>query len=196
MSTDTQVGLENIEPKSFWGYAIPAIRKIDRFTQYSGYLTMFLLVPLIFSSVAEVILRYFFKAPTAWAGDVTFMSNGSLFMLGSAFALLNGAHIRTDILWDKFSISKKGWIDLITYIILFLPVMGLLVWISIDDVIKSFQINEKSNLGLWQPIIWPLRAVVPVAFGLLFIQGISELLKSLWAVDKGTELVQHDKVEI
>ena len=87
-------------------------------------------------------------------------------------------------------------IDLITYTVLFLPVMGLLVWISIDDVIKSFQINEKSNLGLWQPIIWPLRAVVPVAFGLLFIQGISELLKSLWAVDKGTELVRHEKVEI
>lgn len=196
MSADTQIGLEQIRPNSFWSYAISTIRKIDRFTQYSGYLTMFLLVPLIFSSVAEVILRYFFKAPTSWAGDVTFMSNGSLFMLGSAFALLNGAHIRTDILWDKFSISKKGWIDLITYAVLFLPVMGLLVWISIDDVVKSFQINEKSNLGLWQPIIWPLRAVVPVAFGLLFIQGISELLKSLWAVDKGTELVQHEKVEI
>ena len=83
-----------------------------------------------------------------------------------------------------------------TYVVLFLPVMGLLTSISIDDVIKSFQINEKSNLGLWQPIIWPLRAVVPVAFALLFIQGISELLKSLWAVNTGTELVRHEKIEI
>ena len=196
MDSNVQGQLDESQLSPFWQFAIPMTRKIDRFTHYSGQLTMFLLVPLIFSSVAEVILRYFFKAPTAWAGDVTFMSNGTLFMLGSAFALLNGAHIRTDILWDKFSISKKGWIDLITYVILFLPVMGLLTSISIDDVIKSFQINEKSNLGLWQPIIWPLRAVVPVAFALLFIQGVSELLKSLWAVSTGTELVRHEKIEI
>ena len=196
MDSKVQGQIEESQLSPFWQFAIPMTRKIDRFTHYSGQLTMFLLVPLIFSSVAEVILRYFFKAPTAWAGDVTFMSNGSLFMLGSAFALLNGAHIRTDILWDKFSISKKGCIDLITYVILFLPVMGLLTSISIDDVIKSFQINEKSNLGLWQPIIWPLRAVVPVAFALLFVQGVSELLKSLWAVSTGTELVRHEKVEI
>ena len=196
MSDNVQSALDVSRLSPFWQVAVPLTRKIDRFTHYTGQLTMFLLAPLIFSSVAEVILRYFFKAPTSWAGDVTFMANGSLFMLGSAFALLNGAHIRTDILWDKFSVSKKGWIDLITYTVLFLPVMGLLVSISIDDVVKSFQINEKSNLGLWQPIIWPLRAVVPVAFALLFIQGISELLKSLWAVNTGTELVRHEKIEI
>jgi len=196
VSDNVQSALDVSRLSPFWQVAVPLSRKIDRFTHYTGQLTMFLLAPLIFSSVAEVILRYFFKAPTAWAGDVTFMANGSLFMLGSAFALLNGAHIRTDILWDKFSVSKKGWIDLITYVVLFLPVMGLLTSISIDDVIKSFQINEKSSLGLWQPIIWPLRAVVPVAFALLFIQGISELLKSLWAVNTGTELVRHEKIEI
>jgi TRAP-type mannitol/chloroaromatic compound transport system permease small subunit len=153
VSDNVQSALDVSRLSSFWQVAVPLTRRIDRFTHYTGQLTMFLLVPLIFSSVAEVILRYFFRAPTAWAGDVTFMSNGSLFMLGSAFALLNGAHIRTDILWDKFSVSKKGWIDLITYAVLFLPVMGLLVSISIDDVVKSFQINEKSNLGIWQPII-------------------------------------------
>jgi len=110
MDSNVQGQLDESQLSPFWQFAIPMTRKIDRFTHYSGQLTMFLLVPLIFSSVAEVILRYFFKAPTAWAGDVTFMSNGSLFMLGSAFALLNGAHIRTDILWDMFSISKNGWI--------------------------------------------------------------------------------------
>jgi len=76
VSDNVQIVVDESQLSPFWQMAVPLTRKIDRFTHYTGQLTMFLLVPLIFSSVAEVLLRYFFKAPTAWAGDVTFMSNG------------------------------------------------------------------------------------------------------------------------
>ena len=58
--------------------------------------------------------------------DVTTMSFGALFMLGAAYALLKGAHVRTDMLWEKFSDRKKGMIDSIAYILFFLPSMAML----------------------------------------------------------------------
>jgi TRAP-type mannitol/chloroaromatic compound transport system permease small subunit len=107
-----------------------------------------------------------------------------------------GAHVRTDMLWEKFSDRKKGVIDSVAYVLFFLPSMAILFAISIDDFFYSLSINEKSTSSLWQPVIWPLRAVIPLAAALLFLQGISELMKSLWAARTGEMLVHHEKIEV
>jgi TRAP-type mannitol/chloroaromatic compound transport system permease small subunit len=117
-------------------------------------------------------------------------------MLGAAYALLQGAHVRTDMLWEKFSDRKKGVIDSVAYVLFFLPSMAILFAISIDDFFYALSINEKSTSSLWQPVIWPLRAVIPMAAALLFLQGISELMKSLWAARTGAMLVHHEKIEV
>jgi TRAP-type mannitol/chloroaromatic compound transport system permease small subunit len=175
---------------------LAVIRAIDAITRWTGYLFMLLVAPLIVANVVEVFMRYVMNQPTSWALDVTTMSYGALFMLGAAYALLKGAHVRTDMLWEKFSDRKKGIIDSVTYLLLFLPSMVVLFGISIDDFFYSLSINEKSTSGIWQPVIWPLRAVIPLAAALLFLQGISELMKSLWAARTGEVLVHHDKVEV
>ena len=72
----------------------------------------------------------------------------------------------------------------------------ILFAISIDDFFYSLSINEKSTSGIWQPVIWPLRAVIPLTAALLFMQGISELMKSLWAARTGVALVHHEKIEV
>jgi TRAP-type mannitol/chloroaromatic compound transport system permease small subunit len=177
------------------GYLL-VIRVIDKITEWTGYLFTLLVIPLIFANVIEVFRRYALNDPTIWALDVTTMSFGALFMLGCAYALLKGAHVRTDMLWDKFSVRKKGWIDSVAYVLFFLPTMAVLFFMSVDDFLYSMSINEKSNSGAWQPIIWPLRAVIPITAALLFMQGISELMKSFWAARTGEELVHHDKIEI
>jgi TRAP-type mannitol/chloroaromatic compound transport system permease small subunit len=177
------------------GY-LGVIRAIDAFTEWTGPLFMLIVVPLILANVVEVIMRYVFKDPTIWALDITTMSFGALFMIGSAYGLLKGAHVRTDMLWDKFSDRKKGVIDSCAYIFFFLPTMAILCFSSYDDFLYSMSINEKSNSGAWQPIIWPLRAVITLATGMLFLQGISELLKSLWAARTGEVLVKHEKIEV
>jgi len=172
------------------------IRAIDGITQWTGYLFTLLVIPLIVANVIEVFMRYVMNAPTSWALDVTTMSFGALFMLGAAYALLKGAHVRTDMLWEKFSDRKKGIIDSVAYVVFFLPSMAILFAISIDDFFYSLSINEKSTSGIWQPVLWPLRAVIPLASALLFLQGISELMKSLWAARTGALLVHHEKIEI
>ena len=74
--------------------------------------------------------------------------------------------------------------------------MVLLFFISIDDLAYAYSINERSTLSLWRPIMWPFRAVIPLAALLMFVQGISELLKSLWAASTGEVLVRPEKIEI
>jgi len=68
--------------------------------------------------------------------------------------------------------------------------------LSFDDFTYAWSIDERSNLTPWQPIIWPLRGVVPLTALLLFLQGISEFLKALWAARTGELLVQHEKIEL
>jgi TRAP-type mannitol/chloroaromatic compound transport system permease small subunit len=177
------------------GY-LAVIRAIDRFTELTGYLFVIVIVPLVLANVVEVFARYVLRSPTIWALDVTTMSYAALFMLGSALALLKGAHVRTDMLWEKFSDRRKGMIDSLAILLFFLPTMAVLFAISIDDFLYSISIDERSSSGAWTPILWPLRGVIPLTAFMLFLQGISELMKSLWAWRTGEFLTVHEKIEI
>ncbi len=177
------------------GY-VHAIRMIDRVVLWSGYACALLVAPLVVANTVEVFMRYALNSPTDWATQATVMSYGALFMLGAAYALQKGAHVRTDMLWEKFSDRTKGIIDAVAYLLLFLPTMAVLCWISFNEFNYAWSIDERSTLTAWQPPIWPFRAVIPLSAALLFLQGISELMKSLWAARTGALLVHHEKIEI
>ena len=172
------------------------IRAIDWFTDRTGSLVAWLTVPMVAAVTYEVISRYVFSAPTIWSFDVTYMLYGTLFMLGAAFALHKGAHIRTDFFWEQFSIRKKGLIDTISYVVFFFPSLAMLFLISWNEAIYAFEINETSDQTAWRPLLWPFKFVVPIACLLLLIQGVSELLKSIYMVRTGVELEHKEKVEV
>lgn len=196
MNESTAGGSLVAEPNKPGPIYLGIIRSIDIIVEKLTYAFAVIILPLVLANAVEVVWRYFLQDPTIWALDVTTMSFGAFFMLGCAYALQKGAHVRTDMLWDKFSERKKGVIDSIAFVVFFIPSMAILLWIGWGSFMDAFNINEKSNSGAWQPIIWPLRAVVPLTFGLLMFQGISELMKSLWAARTGEVLVKHEKIEV
>jgi TRAP-type mannitol/chloroaromatic compound transport system permease small subunit len=175
-------------------YAV--IRGIDRFSDFTGKAISLSMLYLVLTISYECFSRYLFNSPTVWVLESSYMTNGSAFMLGCAYALHKGAHVRTDMLWDKFSDRTKGMIDSLAALVLFLPTMAVLFYISIDDFIHAVSIDERSSSGAWTPIIWPLRGVVPLTAFMLFVQGISELLKSVWAWRTGEFLTKHEKIEV
>lgn len=178
------------------GSVLRVIRVIDVLTERFVDVVAVLMLPLILGNVVEVFMRYVMNTPTTWVADMTVMTYGSLFMLGASYGMLKGAHVRTDIFWDGFSARTRGIIDSVSYLLLFLPVMVLIFAISIDDVFYAYSIDERSILGLWHPVIWPFRAVIPLSAFLLFAQGLSELLKALWQARTGTEMVKQEKFEL
>jgi TRAP-type mannitol/chloroaromatic compound transport system permease small subunit len=117
-------------------------------------------------------------------------------MLGAAYALHKGAHIRTDFFWEAFSPRKKGMIDSIAYVVFFFPSLTMLGLISLHEANYAFSINETSDQTPWRPILWPFKYIVPIACLLLLIQGYSEFLKSFYMARTGVELEHKEKVEV
>ena len=175
---------------------IKAVRIIDKFTDVTGTWIAWLNVPLVLAVAYEVIARYAFDAPTIWSFDVTYMLYGTIFMLGAAYALHKGAHIRTDFFFEKWSIRTKGVIDSIAYIVFFFPSIFVFLLVSGAEGWYSFEIGETSEQTPWRPILWPFKWVVPLACLLLLIQGVSETIKSVYAWLWSVELEHKVKVEI
>jgi TRAP-type mannitol/chloroaromatic compound transport system permease small subunit len=175
---------------------LATIRYLDRFTDRTGTIISWLSIPLVFAVSYEVTARYIFHAPTSWAFEITYMAYGTLFMLGAAYALHKGAHIRTDFFWEKFSIRKKGLIDAISYVVFFFPSLAILFYLSFDEAMYAFQVGETSDQTPWRPLLWPYKAVIPLACLLLLVQGISELVKSLYMARTGVELEHKEKIEV
>lgn len=161
------------------------VRVIDRFAELSGVAIAWLMVPLMGAVVYEVIARYAFAAPTLWAFDVTYMLYGAMFMLGAAYALRVGAHIRTDFFWERWSARTRGVIDTVAYVVLFFPGIALFLWVGWEEAWYAYGIGETSEQTAWRPLLWPLKACVPLAAVLLLVQGISELVKSAYAALTG-----------
>jgi TRAP-type mannitol/chloroaromatic compound transport system permease small subunit len=178
----------------------PALLKtiglIDTFSEWSGKTVAWMIVPLFLSLTYEGLARYLFNAPTLWAYDVSYMLYGALFMLGAHYTLLRGAHIRTDMLWDKFTPRTKGRIDTVAYVFFFFPAMILLFYASVDEAWHAWQLGELSEQTAWRPRLWPFKAVVPFTALLLLVQGVSELLKSLYAARTGRFLTRAETIQV
>jgi len=175
---------------------IVIVRAIDRFTETTGQWISWLSVPLVLAVSYEVIARYFFDAPTIWSFDVTYMLYGTLFMLGAAYALLKGAHIRTDFFFERWSVRTKGMVDAIAYVVFFYPSLLVFLYVSWNEGWYAFTINETSEQTPWRPALWPFKMVVPLALLLLLIQGVSEMIKSIYAARTGIELDHKEKIEV
>jgi TRAP-type mannitol/chloroaromatic compound transport system permease small subunit len=175
-------------------YAV--IRTIDRFSDITGRLIALTMLFLVASITYEVVARYFFRAPTIWVYESSYMVNGAAFMLGCAYALFKGAHVRTDIFWDNYSERTKGIIDLISYLILFFPTMITMMLISVDDAWSSYALGERSQESIWRAVMWPFRASIPLSALLFMIQGISEALKCGYRIRFGREFEHREKLEV
>ena len=175
---------------------IKLVQVIDKFTDTTGTWISWLSVPLVLAVSYEVFARYLFSAPTIWSFDATYMLYGTLFMLGAAYALLKGAHIRTDFFFERWSIRTKGMIDSIAYVVFFFPSLLVFLYISGAEGWYSFGIGETSEQTPWRPILWPFKMMVPLAILLLLVQGVSETIKSAWAARTGIELDHKEKIEV
>jgi TRAP-type mannitol/chloroaromatic compound transport system permease small subunit len=150
---------------------------IDALTRFFGKAIAWLILPMVMSLVWEVVARYFFDAPTIWAYDMTFMLYGTFFMVGSAWTLQRGGHIRTDVYYMKWSKRTQARVDLACYLILFFPAMVVFGWLCWEYFWKSFQQNESIVTSPWMPIVWPFKFTMPLTAVLLVLQGVAECIR-------------------
>lgn len=162
-----------------------AITGIDASSRVIGRIVSWFIVVIMGAMIYEVVARYVFTAPTSWAYDTSRMFSGAAFVLGGGYALAKGVHIRSDFLYRNWSVKTQGRVDTLLYLVFFFPTMLLLLWVSGDWAWRAVSQSERSVDTTWAPLLGPIKSSLP--FGILFltIQGVSELLKSVYAATRG-----------
>ena len=162
-----------------------AIINIDKFSLFIGKIVCWITVPLFLCMAYEVIARKFFLEPTYWAYDMSRFFYGAMFMLGAGYALSRGVHIRADFLYRNFKVKTQGLVDFWLYLFFYFPGLGFFLYMTTGFVIESIQRGEKGMDTAWMPYMWPIKSCLWFGIVFLLIQGVSEFLKSHYAMTKG-----------
>ena len=154
------------------------IKAIERLTGSIGVFASLLLVPLVIATCYEVFARYVLGRPTVWAYEVGYVLTGSHFLLALAFTLRSNEHIRIDIFSGHFTQRTRAIIDLVAYAVT-LPTMIWLSYALFQHLAQGYLRNERSGQSAMNMPVWPFRVVFFVAFALLALQILAEVVKAI-----------------
>jgi len=154
------------------------IRAIDGLNEVVGRIVA--VVAIIFAAIIifDVVMRYAFSEPTRWAFDVSKQLFGFYFVLLGGYALRHGAHVKVDILTERFGPGTRRVVDLLGYVIFFFPFAWVFLTRSWEFAARSWAQGEVTYGAIQMPV-YPLKMAMCVAAGLLLLQGIAEVLKIL-----------------
>lgn len=155
------------------------LRLIERISGVTGTITAWLVVPLIAATVYDVGARYLFTLPTQWAYEVGYMMMGTHALLGMAYTLREGGHIRIDAFSQLLSERAKAVIDVVGYAVFVLPCLIWVTWSLWGYWVHAYATNELSGQSAWNPVIWPFKLVFFIAFVLLVLQIVAQIIKAL-----------------
>jgi len=158
---------------------------IDNISDRSGKVISYFIYFIIVCLLYEIILRYFFNAPTIWAHEISKLFFAAASVLMGAYCLLHNQHIRIDVIYGKFPPRTRAAIDLLTLLFI-LFFVTLMVIYGIPFAWQAFVLSETPIMA-FQPVLWPIKACIPVAGFLLLIQGIAQWIRALHMVITGRE---------
>jgi TRAP-type mannitol/chloroaromatic compound transport system permease small subunit len=158
---------------------LPLARLLEKISLGGGVIAAILILPLMLAISWEVFSRYVLGSPTIWAYELGYMGLGAHFILGGAYTLKAGAHIRIDILYARFRPKWQALLDLVLYLGLLLPFTLWLTWGLWDFFQDAWRFGERSGQSAWNPVVWPFRLVLVTGFTLLAVQIVAECLKCL-----------------
>ncbi len=161
---------------------------IDAFNRRIGQLMFALVLIMILVGVYNATVRYLggFLGSNLSSNaylELQWYMFGTIFMLGAAYTLQKDGHVRVDVLHSRLSPKAKAWVDLIGILVFMIPFCALVFWLSLPWVLNSWHLLEMSSDPGGLPR-YPIKTVVPLAFILLLLQGLSQLIKAV-AVIRG-----------
>ncbi len=154
------------------------IKWIDWLNEKIGFVSSFIILPLIFIVAYEVFRRYVLNSPTSWGFELTTYLYGIHFMLGAGYTYLYDGHVAIDVVVERLSENWKLKLRILTFLTMFLPFVGIITYESIKFAIASWQIKEHSWTA-WRPPVYPIKTFMAIGFILLFLEGVSKFLKDI-----------------
>lgn len=158
---------------------IAYIRFADALSAWFGKAFAWLIVFMACGTGYEVFVRYVLNSPTSWALDVSFIMYGTLFMMGGAYTLSRGGHVRGDFLYRLWQPRTQAKVDLVLYIIFFFPGVTALIFAGWKYAARSWGYQEVSVSSPAGIPIFQFKSIVVLAGILLFIQGIAQVFRCI-----------------
>ncbi len=137
----------------------------------------------VFAYYYEVIARFAFNSPTNWVHESMFLMYGMQYMLAGAYAYREDQHVRVDVIYTKFSPRGKALADIVTSVFFFIFI-GVMFWTSWRFAADSIN-NDEHSFTEWGVQYWPIKLMMPIGAGLLFLQGVSKLIKDITFLRSG-----------
>jgi TRAP-type mannitol/chloroaromatic compound transport system permease small subunit len=167
---------------------------VDRASTWLGQLFGWLIVVLTLMISWEVFSRYVLNSPHDWALDAQIMMYGTLFMMAGAYTLSKNGHVRGDVLYGFFQPRTQATIDLVLYILFFLPGIVALTWAGWTFASESFAIREKTFSATPLPV-YPFKFIIPLAGFMLLMQGLVEIVRCVQCLRDGAWPSREQDVE-
>ena len=170
---------------------------IDKISTFVGQAFSWLIVVLTLMITWEVFSRYALDNPHSWAFDVMIILYGTLFMMAGAYTLAKSGHVRGDVLYGFFEPRTQATIDLVLYVLFFIPGVFALTYAGYYFAAESWAVNEHSSITASGPPIYPFKTMLPLAGGFLLLQGIVEIIRCVICIQEGQwPSREHDVEEV
>jgi TRAP-type mannitol/chloroaromatic compound transport system permease small subunit len=168
---------------------------IDKISTFAGQAFSWLIVALTLMISWEVFSRYALDNPHAWAFDAMIIMYGTLFMMAGAYTLAKAGHVRGDVLYGFFMPRTQATLDLILYIMFFIPGVVALTYAGYFFAAESWAMSEHSSITAQGPPIYPFKTIMPLAGAFLLVQGIVEILRCVICIQQGQWPSREEDVE-
>ena len=159
---------------------------VDQISYWSGKAFAWLIVALTLVVSVEVFKRYILNAPTAWIFDFNNMLYGTLFMMCGAYTLAQAGHVRADFVYIYLKPRAQAALDLILYLLFFLPGILGLIYAGADYAADSWRIGEHSTVTAEGPPVYHFKTVIPLAGAFVILQGLAEIVRCVACLRTGT----------
>ena len=168
---------------------------VDKISTFVGHAFSWLIVSLTLMISWEVFSRYVLDHPHAWAFDAMIQQYGTLFMMAGAYTLAKAGHVRGDVLYGFFEPRTQATIDLILYVLFFVPGVFALTYAGYYYAAESWTMNEHSNITADGPAIYPFKTMMPLAGAFLLLQGVIEIIRCAICIREGAWPSREEDVE-
>jgi len=155
------------------------LRLTDTANEWMGRQMRWFVIAAALVGVTEVVQRYVFNHPTMWGYEIIIMIGAAMYALSWGYVHLQHGHVRVDVFYTRFSTRGKAIVDVVCFLLLFLPVIGVFLYSSGSWMVHAWAVNEKSVETYWYPPIAPLRTAIFVGVFLLFSQGVARFIRDL-----------------
>ena len=150
---------------------------VDAVSHWTGNIVAFLIPAMMLITTYEVVMRYFFNAPTIWAMETTQYLFLATTALGGAYVLLHRGHVNVSIIYDKLDRKKHAIVDIVTFFFFF-AFIATLLWHTLDATLEAVK-DRQHSASFWGPPVYPVYIVMTAGIVLMGLQGIAMFIRNV-----------------